>query len=45
VYSGKPKKSRAGKETLDGIRAKKGSQEIEKGEQEEKQKYPLKAVV
>jgi hypothetical protein len=46
VYSGKPKKGRAGKETLDEIRAKKGSQKIEKEEQEkEKQKYPVKVAV
>jgi hypothetical protein len=46
VYSGKPKRGRAGKETLDEIRAKKGSQKIEKEEQEkDKQKYPLKAAV
>jgi hypothetical protein len=46
VYSGKPKKGWAGKETLDEIRAKKGSQKIEKEEKEkEKQKYPLKAAV
>jgi hypothetical protein len=46
VYSGKPKRGRAGKETLDEIRAKKGSQKIEKEEQEkEKQKYPVKAAV
>jgi hypothetical protein len=46
VYSGKPKRGRAGKETLDEIRAKKGSQKIEKEEQEkDKKKYPLKAAV
>jgi hypothetical protein len=46
VYSGKPKKGRAGKETPDEIRARKGSQKIEKEEQEkEKQKHPLKAAV
>jgi hypothetical protein len=46
VYSGKPKKGRAGKETLDEIRARKGSQKIEKEEQEkEKQKCPLKIAV
>jgi hypothetical protein len=44
VYSGRPKKGRAGKETLDEIRTKKGSQKIEKEEQE-KEKYPLKAAV
>ncbi|MDR2785326.1 MAG: hypothetical protein LBB83_05375 [Treponema sp.] len=36
VYSGKPKRGRAGKETLDEIRAKKGSQKIEK------EKHPVK---
>jgi hypothetical protein len=43
VYSGKPKKGRAGKETLDEIRAKKGSQKIEK--EEEKAGKALKAAV
>jgi hypothetical protein len=42
VYSGKPKKNIKSKETLDEIRAKKGSQKIEKEEQE---KYPLKVAV
>jgi hypothetical protein len=46
VFSGRPKRLRAGKETLDEIRAKKGSQKIEKeNREEEKEKYPLKAVV
>jgi hypothetical protein len=45
IYSGRPKRLRAGKETLDEIRAKKGSQKVEREEQEEKAKYPLKAVV
>ena len=45
IYSGRPKRLRAGKETLDEIRAGKGSQKIEKEEQEEKAKRPLKAVV
>jgi hypothetical protein len=46
VYSGRPKRLRAGKETLDEIRAKKGSQKIGKEDrEEEKEKYPLKAVV
>jgi hypothetical protein len=45
VYSGWRKRLRAGKETLDKIRERKGSQKIEKEEQEEKQKYPLKAAV
>jgi hypothetical protein len=43
VYSGRPKRLRAGKETLDEIRAKKGSQKIEKEEKEEK--HPLKTAV
>jgi hypothetical protein len=43
IYAGRPKRVRAGKETLDEIRAKKGSQKIGKEEQEEKEKYPLKA--
>jgi hypothetical protein len=45
IYSGRPKRLRAGKETLGEIRAKKGSQKIEKEDREEKEKYPLKAVV
>jgi hypothetical protein len=46
VYSGKPKRGRAGKETLDEIRAKKGIQKIENEEQEkDKQQYPLKVTV
>jgi hypothetical protein len=45
VYSGRAKRGRAGKETLDEIRAKKGSQKIEKEEQEEKQKHPVKLAV
>jgi hypothetical protein len=47
VYSGNPKKGRAEKETLDEIRAQKGSQKIEKEEQEKKQKKyrALKAAV
>jgi hypothetical protein len=45
IYSGRPKRLRAGKETLDEIRAKKGSQKIEREEKEEKAKYPLKAVI
>ena len=44
VYSGRPKKNITSRETLDEIRARKGSQKIEKEEQE-KQKYPLKAVI
>jgi hypothetical protein len=47
VYSGRPKRLRAGKETLDEIRARKGSQKIRKEEEKEKEKdkHPLKAVV
>jgi hypothetical protein len=46
VYSGKPKRGRGGKETLDEIRAKKGSQKIEKEDKEkDKQKYPVKVAV
>ena len=44
IYSGKPKNKRAGKETLDEIRAKKGSLKVEK-EDQEKQRYPLKVAV
>jgi hypothetical protein len=46
VYSGKPKKGRAGKETPDEIRVRKDSQKIEKEDKEkEKVKYPVKAAV
>ena len=42
VYSGKPKKGRASKKTLDDIRAEKGSQKIEKQEKEkEKPAYKM----
>ena len=44
IYSGKPKKGRASKKTLDDIRAEKGSQKIQKKEKE-KEKYPLKVAV
>jgi hypothetical protein len=44
VYSGKAKKNITSMETLDEIRARKGSQKIEKEEQE-KPSYPLKAAV
>jgi curved DNA-binding protein CbpA len=44
IYSGKPKKNIASRETLDEIRNKKGSQKIEK-EDKEKEKYPLKVAV
>ena len=57
VYSGKPKKNIKSRETLDEIRARKGSQKIEKEEKEPaaeptgrgsppaKEKYPLKVAV
>jgi hypothetical protein len=44
IYSGGIKKGRATKDTLDEIRASKGSQKISKEEQE-KPKYPLNAAV
>jgi hypothetical protein len=48
IYSGRPKRLRAGKETLDEIRAKKGSQKIQKEEEKEKEKtkakYPVKVT-
>ena len=44
IYSGKAKKNITSKETLDEIRARKGSQKIEKEEQD-KQKHPLKVAV
>ena len=43
IYSGKPKRNIKSKETLDEIRARKGSQKIEK-EEKEKEKYPLKVA-
>jgi hypothetical protein len=45
VYSGKPKRKRAGKDTLDEIRARKGSYKVEKKEQEEKETYQAKLAV
>jgi hypothetical protein len=47
VYAGKPKKGRAGRETLDEIRVKKGSQKVEKEDREEKEKekYSVKVAV
>jgi curved DNA-binding protein CbpA len=46
IYSGRPKQLRAGKETLDEIRARKGSQKIEKEEKEqEKAKHAVKIAV
>jgi len=44
IYSGRPKKGRASKKTLDEIRADKGSKKVEKGEKEKK-KYPLRVAV
>jgi hypothetical protein len=44
VFSGRAKRLRAGKETLDEIRARKGSQKIEK-EEKEKEDKTLKAAV
>jgi hypothetical protein len=45
VYSGRAKKLRAGKETLDEIRARKGSQKIEKEEQEQEKNNTAKIAV
>jgi hypothetical protein len=48
VYSGRAKRNITSRETLDEIRARKGSQKIEKEEQEKdkhKQKYPVKVAV
>jgi hypothetical protein len=47
VFSGRPKGGRAGKETLDEIRARKGSLKIKKEEEKEKEKenYPVKKAV
>jgi hypothetical protein len=44
IYSGRPKRLRARKETLDEIRAKKGSQKVEK-EEKETQGKALKTAV
>jgi hypothetical protein len=44
IYSGKPKKNYSSRETLDKIRAKKGSQKVEK-EEKEKEKSPLRVAV
>ena len=44
VYSGRAKKNITSRETLNEIRAGKGSQKIEK-EEKEKEKYPLKVAV
>jgi hypothetical protein len=45
VYSGRAKRLWAGKETLDEIRARKGSRKIEKEEQEQEKTYPAKIAV
>ena len=45
IYSGKSKKNITSRETLDEIRARKGSQKVEKEEEEKKKKYPLKVAV
>jgi hypothetical protein len=37
VFSGRAKRLRAGKETLDEIRSKKGSQKVKRNEQEEEE--------
>jgi len=44
VFSGKAKRNITSRETLDEIRARKGSQKVEK-EEKEKEKYPLKLAV
>jgi hypothetical protein len=45
VYSGRAKRNISSRETLDEIRAKKGSQKIEKEEEKKQEKYALKAAV
>jgi hypothetical protein len=45
VFSGRAKRLRAGKESLDEIRARKGSQKIEKEKQEQEKKHPAKIAV
>jgi len=45
IYSGKSKKNITSRETLDEIRARKGSQKVEKKEEEKKKHYPLKVAV
>jgi hypothetical protein len=45
IYSGRPKRLRVGKETLDEIRARKGSQKIEKEEKTGQEKRVLKTAV
>ena len=44
VYSGKAKRNITSRESLDEIRARKGSQKVER-EEKEKEKYPLKVAV
>ena len=44
VYSGRAKRNIAGKETIDELRERKGSQKVAK-EEKEKEKYPLKVAV
>jgi len=46
VFSGKAKRNITSRETLDEIRARKGSQKVEREKEEkEKEKYPLKIAV
>jgi len=46
IFSGKAKRNITSRETLDEIRARKGSQKVEREKEEkEKQKYPLKLAV
>jgi hypothetical protein len=45
VYSGRAKRNISSRETLDEIRAKKGSQKIEKEEEKKQEKHALKAAV
>jgi hypothetical protein len=45
VYSGRAKRPRAGKETLDEIRARKGSQKVKKEEQEQEKNNTAKIAV
>ena len=44
VFSGSPKKGRAGKKTLDDIRAEKGSKKVNREEENEKKKRRYKRV-
>jgi curved DNA-binding protein CbpA len=45
VYSGRAKRNIAGKETLDELRARKGSQKVEKKEKEKEEARALRAAV